>query len=82
MPCLPLSTGLFARLLAATGSLRNAAVYGQIRHSREADGKSITVEDAMLAATARAYGMEAIVTRNTRDFLGCGVTVIDPWQTP
>jgi predicted nucleic acid-binding protein len=58
-----------------------AAVYGEIRHGREAAGKPITVEDAMIAATARAYGVQAIATRNTKDFAGCGVTLIDPWLT-
>jgi toxin FitB len=56
-----------------------AAVYGEIRHGREAAGKPITVEDAMIAATARAYGVRAIATRNTKDFADCGVTLIDPW---
>jgi predicted nucleic acid-binding protein len=56
-----------------------AALYGEIRQAREAAGKPITVEDAMIAATARAYGVAAIVTRNTRDFAGCGVALIDPW---
>ena len=58
-----------------------AAVYGEIRHAREAAGKPITVEDAMIAATARAYGVRAIATRNTKDFMDCGVTLIDPWLT-
>jgi predicted nucleic acid-binding protein len=56
-----------------------AAVYGEIRYGREAAGKPITVEDAMIAATARAYGVRAIATRNTKDFADCGVTLIDPW---
>ena len=56
-----------------------AALYGEIRHVREALGKPIMVEDAMIAATARAYGVAAIVTRNTQDFVYCGVTLIDPW---
>jgi predicted nucleic acid-binding protein len=30
------------------------------------------------AATARAQGA-AIATRNTADFAGCGIAVIDPW---
>jgi hypothetical protein len=30
------------------------------------------------AATARAQGA-AIATRNTIDFAGCGIAVIDPW---
>ena len=35
--------------------------------------------DAMIAATALEHGF-AVVTRNTRDFKGIGLTVIDPWQ--
>jgi predicted nucleic acid-binding protein len=56
-----------------------AALYGEIRHARESAGKPITVEDAMIAATARAYGVAGLVTRNTKDFVGCGVELIDPW---
>jgi toxin FitB len=44
-----------------------AAAYGNIRHAREAAGKPIAVEDTMIAAT-RAYGVQAIATRNTKDF--------------
>lgn len=57
-----------------------AALYGDIRTAREAAGRPITVEDAMIAATARAYGVHALATRNTRDFADCGVTLIDPWR--
>ncbi len=59
-----------------------AALYGEIRQTREAAGRPISVEDAMIAATGRAYGVLAIATRNTKDFLECGVPLIDPWQTP
>jgi predicted nucleic acid-binding protein len=58
-----------------------AAIYGEIRHGREAVGKPITVDDAMIAATARAYGIGAVVTRNTKDFADCGAALIDPWLT-
>jgi predicted nucleic acid-binding protein len=58
-----------------------AMAYGEVRHSRQAAGRPITVEDAMIAATARAYAVQAIATRNTKDFDGCGVTLIDPWLT-
>jgi hypothetical protein len=57
-----------------------ATFYGEIRQGREAAGRPIAVEDAMIAATARAYGVQAIATRNTKDFLDCGVRLIDPWQ--
>jgi hypothetical protein len=59
-----------------------AALYGEIRDAREAAGKPISAIDAMIAATARAYGAQAIATRNTRDFSNCGVTLVDPWLTP
>lgn len=55
-----------------------AALYGEIRASREAAGRPIEVEDAMIAATTRAYGA-ALATRNGGDFIGCGTTLIDPW---
>ena len=35
--------------------------------------------DAMIAATAKEHGL-VLVTRNIRDFQGCGVEVMDPWQ--
>jgi predicted nucleic acid-binding protein len=53
--------------------------YGEIRHAHEAAGTPISVEDAMIAATARGYGA-AIATRNTRHFAQCGVPLIDPWE--
>ena len=58
-----------------------AALYGDIRHAREAAGKPIAVEDAMIAATASAYGAQAIATRNLKDFAGCGIRLIDPWAS-
>lgn len=35
--------------------------------------------DAMIAGTALAHGM-TVVTRNTGDFAGCGVALINPWE--
>jgi len=59
-----------------------AALYGEIRGTREAVGKPIALEDAMIAATARAYGAEAIATRNLKDFADCGVNIVNPWTGP
>jgi toxin FitB len=55
-----------------------AAIYGELRAARETAGKPIAVEDAMIAATARAYGA-VVVTRNVADFMGCGVEIVSPW---
>src|SRR5690242_21452348 len=52
-----------------------AALYGTIRATRERAGKPISVEDAMIAATARAFGV-AVATRNVADFEDCGVHVV------
>ena len=35
--------------------------------------------DSLLAATALIYGL-TVVTRNTKDFEGCAVPLLDPWQ--
>ncbi len=56
-----------------------AGAYGMFRSEREASGAPVSVEDAMIAATARAHGASAVMTRNVADFIGCGVPVIDPW---
>ena len=56
-----------------------ASLYGDIRHERELMGRPIGVQDAMIAATVRAYGASALATRNTRDFEGCGIDLVDPW---
>lgn len=37
--------------------------------------------DSLIAATARIHRL-TVVTRNTRDFEGCGVQLLDPWQPP
>ena len=36
--------------------------------------------DAMIAATAKEHGY-TVVTRNTDDFAGCGVQLLNPWLT-
>jgi predicted nucleic acid-binding protein len=42
-------------------------------------GRHLPTVDSLIAATALAYDL-AIVTRNTRDFEGIGVTIINPWE--
>jgi predicted nucleic acid-binding protein len=38
-----------------------------------------TLADGMIAATAVAHGL-TLVARNTRDYAGLGVAVINPWE--
>jgi predicted nucleic acid-binding protein len=56
-----------------------AALYGEIRVSRLAIGRPIGVADAMIAATARVFGV-AIATRDEADFTECGVRLVNPWS--
>ena len=37
------------------------------------------INDAFIAATALTHGL-TLATRNTADFDGCGVQLIDPWK--
>lgn len=44
-----------------------------------ASGRSLPVIDGLLAATALQHDL-SLVTRNTRDFEGLGIRLINPWQ--
>jgi len=46
---------------------------------RRAAGRPISQFDCQIAAIARAQGA-SVATRNTGDYDGCGVAVIDPWE--
>ena len=55
-----------------------AKTYAEIAAVRRSAGRPIADADCQIAAIARAAGMP-VITRNTRDFEGCGVDVISPW---
>jgi toxin FitB len=44
-------------------------------------GRPLNAPDGMIAATGLEHGL-AIVTRNTKDFAGLGVALLDPWLKP
>jgi toxin FitB len=55
-----------------------AKTYAEIAAGRRSAGRPIAEADCQIAAIARAAGMP-VITRNTRDFEGCGIDVINPW---
>ncbi len=55
-----------------------ARAFSKIVATREAAGRPIAQFDAMIAAIAQCH-RAAVATRNTADFDGCGIQVIDPW---
>lgn len=55
-----------------------ARLFAKIVTHREDVGRPISQSDAMIAAIALSRNA-AVATRNTRDFDGCGVRVVNPW---
>ncbi len=58
-----------------------ARTYATIAAERRAVGQPISQFDCQIAAIARARDA-AVATRNTVDFEGCGIELIDPWLKP
>jgi predicted nucleic acid-binding protein len=55
-----------------------ARAYATIAAERRAAGRPISQFDCQIAAIARAREA-TVATRNTSDYEGCGIALIDPW---
>lgn len=58
----------------------SARRYADMAVAARAAGRTLSVADGYIAATAASRGF-AIATRNTRHFHDTGVEIIDPWQS-
>jgi toxin FitB len=58
---------------------RAAREFARIVAERRMRGRPIPFADAQIAAIARA-NHATLATRNTQDFEGCGVSVVNPWE--
>lgn len=59
---------------------REAALsWSQMTAAAQAQGKSLSAFDSIIAATARSKHC-VLVTRNVRDFVNAGVDLINPWE--
>lgn len=58
-----------------------ARPYAEIAAQRRAAGRPIAEADCQIAATARAADA-SVATRNGKDFEGCGIRLINPWDAP
>jgi toxin FitB len=56
-----------------------ARAFPSIAAGRRRRGRPISVLDAQIAAIAKANGA-TLATRNTSDFEGCGVRLVNPWE--
>ncbi len=52
--------------------------FAVVASARRSAGTPISVQDAQIAAIARAHGA-IVATRNAEDFNGTGVAVVNPW---
>ena len=55
-----------------------ACAYATIAAARRAAGRPISQFDCQIAAIARAH-KATVATRNTSDYQGCGIDLINPW---
>ena len=55
-----------------------ALVWGEMTSRALAQGRSLYVRDFLIAATAKAHGW-TVATRNTKDFSGLGVKLLNPF---
>lgn len=53
--------------------------FATIASARRMAGRPISQFDAMVAAVARSRGA-SLATRNGKDFVDCGISLIDPWS--
>jgi toxin FitB len=58
-----------------------AAAYADIFAARRRAGRPIATVDLMIASVARVHGAP-VVTRDTGGFEGCGLALINPWESP
>jgi toxin FitB len=57
-----------------------AVHYAEIVMARRRIGRPIEAFDAQIAATALVAGA-GVATRDIGGFDGCGLAIVDPWQT-
>ena len=56
-----------------------AKTWGELNAKSESEGKSLTVIDSLIAATA-IHNDLVLVTRNIRDFINTGCELFNPWE--
>ncbi|WP_374765227.1 type II toxin-antitoxin system VapC family toxin [Yunchengibacter salinarum] len=54
--------------------------YAIIAADRRGAGRPISQFDCQIAAIGRTHGA-TVATRNTKDFEGCGIEIVDPWKS-
>ncbi len=55
-----------------------AYLYGKIMADRKLKGRPVSIADGQISAIAHSYGW-VIATRNFKDFVDCGINIINPF---
>jgi predicted nucleic acid-binding protein len=71
-----IATAFAGRILAFDESA--AAHYGEVMGRRKEIGRPFSVPDGQIAALASLHSF-AVATRNIRDFLDCGIELVNPF---
>lgn len=71
-------TETFVRRILPFG-VESTPHYAQIIAHRRSLGRPVAVADAQIGAIARAHHA-ILATRNTSDFDGCGIDLVNPWE--
>ena len=56
-----------------------ARVWGELTAAAQRRGKTVSVSDGIIAATAIRHGIH-VITRNVSDFRETGAMLINPWE--
>ena len=73
-----LVNSLFADRILPFGQ-HEAEAYAVLRAARESMGRPMSMGDAQIAAIAHVHHY-AVATRNIKDFEGCGIGLINPFE--
>lgn len=65
------------RLIVIDGQVANT--WGQLVAKAEKKGRSLPTIDSLIAASAITHNLQ-MVTRNTKDFEGFHLSVVNPWE--
>lgn len=68
---------LSGQVLSFDGDAADA--YAEVAAERRAIGRPVSQFDAMIAGVVRSRGA-SLATRNVKDFIDCGINLIDPWR--
>jgi predicted nucleic acid-binding protein len=72
-------TWFAGRILSVAEAI--AERWGHLAAAAKKQGVTLAVVDGVIAATAMEHSL-TLVTRNTKDYVGLGISLLSPWDLP